>query len=60
MPQHSRQEDPKDKTALDRRALLAGGASLLAGAGWIGAAAAAAPQSSAIDPDAGVTAPEDL
>jgi len=46
--------EPREKAALDRRQLILGGAVLLAGAPL-----AAAP-AKAIDPDAGVTAPEDL
>ena len=43
-------------STMDRRRLLVGGAVLLAGAPL----AAAAPPATKIDPDAGVTAPEDL
>jgi hemerythrin-like domain-containing protein len=50
-------KEPREETALDRRQLILGGAVLLAGAP-LAAAAPAAPKG--IDPDAGVTAPEDL
>jgi hemerythrin-like domain-containing protein len=49
--------DEHDHRTIDRRSLLVGGAVLLAGAPLAGAAPA---PSQGIDPDAGVTAPEDL